>query len=274
VTEGRQPADPREGASGDGVAYPLGDVLREITRGGLAGLVAGVIVAGAGGRLVMRLAALRVPGAAGALTENGNVIGELTVAGTLALVVFVGLFFGAVAGSIWVVISPWVPRRTFARLAVSVPVAVGLTSLGLIEGSNHDFEVLGHDAVVVALLVALVALGGPAVVLADRWLDGRLPVARRDRRGVIVAYGIVAGLGVLLTLLGAVPLLLGSDLAVAGTGLVVVGFATLVSWQRRIDGEPSSPAGMVVTARVALVVATGAGLGVAAREIAQALAIA
>ena len=40
---------------------PTNEVLREITRGGLAGLLAGILVAGVGGRLVMRLAALLVP---------------------------------------------------------------------------------------------------------------------------------------------------------------------------------------------------------------------
>src|SRR4029079_16803341 len=39
----------------------LGETLREITRGGLAGLIVGVLLAGVGGRLVMRLAALMVP---------------------------------------------------------------------------------------------------------------------------------------------------------------------------------------------------------------------
>jgi len=47
---------------------PANEILREITRGGVAGLIAGVLVAGVGGRLVMRLAALLVPESAGSLT--------------------------------------------------------------------------------------------------------------------------------------------------------------------------------------------------------------
>jgi len=48
------------------------DAFRDITRGGLAGLIVGVLLAGIGGRVVMRLAALLVPAADGAFTENGN----------------------------------------------------------------------------------------------------------------------------------------------------------------------------------------------------------
>ena len=45
-------------------------IVRDIARGGLAGLVTGLLVAGVGGRLVMRIAALLVPGSAGAFTAK------------------------------------------------------------------------------------------------------------------------------------------------------------------------------------------------------------
>lgn len=54
------------------VPNPSMDAFRDITRGGLAGLIVGVLLAGIGGRVVMRLAALLVPAADGAFTENGN----------------------------------------------------------------------------------------------------------------------------------------------------------------------------------------------------------
>ena len=104
---------------------PANEILREITRGGLAGLIAGIFVAGIGGRLVMRLAALLVPESAGNLTENGNRIGDITAGGTFALILFVGLFFGVAAGSLWVVLRPWLPTTSSARALVSVPIAGG-----------------------------------------------------------------------------------------------------------------------------------------------------
>ena len=68
----------------------------------------------------MRLAALLVPDSVGAFTENGNRIGDITVGGTLALIVFIGLFFGAVAGSLWVVLRPWLPAARGARALASI----------------------------------------------------------------------------------------------------------------------------------------------------------
>lgn len=38
-----------------------GEVLRDIARGGISGVVAGIVVGGLGGRLVMRIAALLHP---------------------------------------------------------------------------------------------------------------------------------------------------------------------------------------------------------------------
>jgi hypothetical protein len=43
-----------------------------------AGLVVGIVVAGLGSRLVMRLLAVADPDARGIITENGNVVGDIT----------------------------------------------------------------------------------------------------------------------------------------------------------------------------------------------------
>jgi hypothetical protein len=50
----------------------IGDVLRDITKGGMAGGIVGSVVGGLGGRLVMRLVAFLHADAVGAFTENGN----------------------------------------------------------------------------------------------------------------------------------------------------------------------------------------------------------
>jgi hypothetical protein len=87
-----------------------GEVLRDIARGGISGVLAGIVVGGLGGRLVMRIAALLHPDAVGALTENGNRIGDITLGGTLTLVRF-GIISCAMAGAVWVIVSPWIPGR-------------------------------------------------------------------------------------------------------------------------------------------------------------------
>lgn len=229
-----------EGATGqDREGTP--DVLRDIVRGGLAGLIVGVLVAGIGGRLVMRLAALLVPAADGAITENGNRIGDITLGGSLALVVFVGLFFGALAGSLWVTIRPWLPGSRGLRILAATPLALALGTMGLIEPHNPDFRILGRDPLVVASLLGLVALVGPLLVVVDDWLDGRLPRPRFDDRGTIGVYIAITAVGALLTVLGTVPTYLGSRAFPIGVALLATGIATLTWWGARMRGTEAAP---------------------------------
>lgn len=259
---------PREAASPDTL-----EVFREITRGGLAGLIVGILLAGIGGRLVMRLAALLVPSAEGALTENGNRIGDITLGGSLGIVIAIGLLFGAVAGSLWAVIRPWLPRSRLLAAAMTVPIAIALGTRGLVEARNEDFEVLGHDPIVVASLVVLVALFGPALVVADAWLDRRLPHPGPADRGVITGFGIVTILGLLLTFLIVVPMYLTAPMQSVGLALIVVGLATLASWVLLARGQPVVPTRLTATARIALTAAVAAGLFVVIPEAQGALGV-
>ena len=47
--------------------WQLGEILRDIARGGIAGLAVGIVVGGLGGRVAMRLIALLIPEATGLL---------------------------------------------------------------------------------------------------------------------------------------------------------------------------------------------------------------
>lgn len=253
------------------VPSPQHEVLREITRGGLAGLIVGVALAGVGGRLVMRLAALLVPSADGAFTENGNRIGDITLGGSLGIIVFIGLFFGAAAGSLWVIVRPWLPSSRRARLVVTIPIAVAFGTRGLIEARNRDFDILQHDQLVVASLVVLVALFGPALVLVDAWLDRRLPHPTPDEGKVIAGFWAVAFIGLLLTMFVVVPTYLGSSLRLAGLALLVVGVATTMTWWYRVEGQASPPVWLPLVARLGLVAAVGGGLAVTVPEVLGAL---
>lgn len=257
-------------AVSDEAATPIVEILREITRGGLAGLIVGLLVGGVGGRLVMRLAALLVPTSVGATTENGNVIGDITLAGTFALLMFGGLAMGVVAGSLWVVLAPWLPARPAARAAVAAIVIGAIATPGLVSSSNIDFVVLRRDPVVVASLIGLVVLFGPALVLAERWLDRRLPHPA-DRSGPATAYALVTGLGVVLVVLLVLPGLLTSRLGVPAYALVLVGVATLLTWIWRVRGDAPSDGRLTIVVRVALVVAVATGLARTITEVRAAL---
>ena len=247
------------------VRTPTVEILREITRGGLAGIIVGLIVGGIGGRLVMRLAALLVPSSIGAHTENGNVIGEITLGGTFALLMFGGLAMGVIAGSLWVVLAPWLPTRPAARAAVAAIIIGAIATPGLVSASNIDFIVLRRDPLVVASLIGLVALFGPALVLVERWLDRRLPHAAR-RSDPATAYALVTAMGVVLTVFLVVPSLLTSSLGVPAYALLLVGAATLVTWVWRVRGDAPMDPRLTAAVRVTLVVAVVTGL---ARSIAE-----
>ena len=146
-------------------AWPLGVIWRDIARGGLAGLLVGVVVGGLGGRVAMRLIALLVPEATGSSTENGNRIGDITLGGSFGLILFAGLFVGILVGTIWVVVSPWLPRSAWPPRARGHPARDRPRPFVLVQGSNSDFIVLGFDPAVVVVLLGLVGLG--------RRLDGR-----------------------------------------------------------------------------------------------------
>src|SRR3954452_12277734 len=152
-----------------------GPIVRDISRGGLTGLIVGVVGGGIGGRIVMRVSALLVPSSSGAFTENGNRIGDITAVGTLGLMLF-GLAVGVFAGAIWVVVSPWIPGRGLPRAVATMPLAVAVGSTVLIVGDNRDFLILDHHPAVVAVLLGLIAVIGLLFPLVDEWLDRRLPV--------------------------------------------------------------------------------------------------
>jgi len=253
--------------------WPAGEILRDIARGGLAGLIVGIVIAGLGGRLVMRLAALLVPAATGSFTENGNRIGDITLGGSIGLIVFVGLFAAVLFGVVWVVISPWLPGTGVARGLVAMPVAVALGTFGLMSRNNPDFFVLGHDPRVVASLIGLVALVAPALAVVDGWLDRRLPHARSSDSPPWRAYLVLAVIGVVL----GGPLILQAALGFAsrplGLTVIAVGIVTLGWWRQRARGLGSPARSSRLAARSILVLGTAAGFSSLYPEVMGALGL-
>jgi hypothetical protein len=238
-------------------------VLRDIARGGLAGVAGGVVVGGLGGRVVMMVAARLNPDATGRLTEAGEIVGAFTLNGTLALILFGGVFAGFAAGVTWVVISPWVPWSGWRRWLFAAPLGISLGAFLLIRASNIDFRILDADAVIVAMLLGLVGLIAAAVAWLDEALDRRLPHADRRPRASFIGYGVIALFGLLF-----VPVVLrffftsegcacSSPPVFVGLILVALGLITLAWWWMRIaGGRADRPQPLIVAGRVGV---AGAG---------------
>ncbi len=226
-------------------ASPIGEVLRDIARGGMAGIIVGILVAGLGGRLVMRLATILHEDTVGQTTEAGEIIGRITLNGTLALMTFSGLGMGLVAGTIWVIVSPWVPWRGLTRALVTAVAAIAIGTPSLVQYTNFDFLILGHDPIVVAMLVGLVGLVGFSIAIVDDALDARLPHPPRGVGRSTIAYLIVTLLGLVLILPPTVGILLGGPEyhapIRAGWALAVAGACTLAWWVLRVRGESTPP---------------------------------
>jgi hypothetical protein len=220
--------------------WRVGEILRDIARGGIAGLAVGVVVGGLGARIAMRLIALLVPSVTGSSTENGNRIGDITLGGSVGLILFAGLFVGIVAGTIWVVVSPWLPSRLGLRTLAAIPLAIGLGSFALVQGSNPDFIVLGYDPRVIVVLLGLVGLVGASMAVVDAWLDRRLPRPPSASVEAGAIYSIISVIGALVAV-GVVAMFLDDKLRPAGITLLISGIATLSWWYLRYRGAERPP---------------------------------
>ena len=234
----------------ESVTGRLVPIVRDIARGGLAGLLTGFLVAGIGGRLVMRAAALAMPAATGRFTENGNAIGEITAGGTFALLVG-GTFVGLMGAVLWTVVSPWLPGGPRTRALLAAGCAVALTGVALVQGSNPDFQILRHDRLTVGLLMLLVACAGLSISLFDSWLERRLPPAGSSSSSD-AAYFLLTVLGAGLVLPPVVAACLGQELAL-GLAIATIGAVTLVGWAFRYKAVPA-PSWLQPAARAALLV--------------------
>jgi len=219
----------------------ISEILRDISVGGIASLISGIVVLGLGGRLVMFLSRLLHPEAIGRFTENGNVVGLFTAEGTVGLLLFGGVAGGLIAAPVWVVMRPWIPRNWAA-------VGLGAVCIGgfqLVASDNRDFDILEGPALDLALLLALVFGFGAVLSTLDRFLDKRLPLG--DGTGSVVAYGAITAVGLTFAPLGLfLQFMPGFDerayppiwtgVFVAGTALVTIWW-----WVERARGrtEPS-----------------------------------
>ena len=255
------------------------EVLRDIARGGLAGLIAGLIVGGLGGRVAMMLAARMNPGATGMFTENGELIGAFTLNGTFALMIFGGLLLGLVAGIVWVVLSPWLPASGPRRRLAAGLLAAALGSSFLVQADNLDFAILGNDAAIIAMLVLLVGLIGLAMAWADDVLDRRLPRPGGHPIRYLLAYGLITTVGLVV-----VPMAIGLFVSretcgcgnppvFVGWALIGVGVLTASWWVMRITtGRTERPRALIAAGRLGVIAAAGLGAIHLASEVSDILA--
>ena len=204
----------------------------------------------------MRLSAIAAgEPARGALTENGNRVGDITGDGTLALLLFGGLFAGLAGGPLLFALRAVLPRR-FLPLSISI-VLLALAGTQVIDPGNSDFVILGDRALNVAMFAALFALHAViAVWLAERlerWLL-RPPLIH------IAPLALVATIvGIGLGLLAAPAVVLNAGGLAGTTGTVTLVVTLVLGTVVALDvGEASRRA--LPAARLVLAIGTAVGL--------------
>jgi hypothetical protein len=128
------------------------------------GTAAGVLAAGAGGRLAMRLLAVTSPQSRGELTEAAATIGEITVGGTLSFVIFAAAAAGMLAVVLYVLLGSLLPRGRAGGVTLGLLLLVLAGSrIDPLRADNFDFNLVGPDWLSMLSFSALAVFQGMLV---------------------------------------------------------------------------------------------------------------
>lgn len=219
----------------------------------LSGITAGVLVMGTGGRLAMRLL-----GATGGdtaqrqVTEAGEVVGEVTVSGTLSFVLFIGMFVGILTSIAWFALRRFLPARWVGGLAFGAGLLVVLgTRSDPLRPGNEDFDIVGPWWLAVLVFSALALAHGFTLAAFSARLSRWLPLVGRNRRSL--SYASLALL---------VPAFPFAVLALVSGLLYVFGGDLLDRARRWSTGPTGRRVGQVVVLTAVVVAAPGFALAI------------
>jgi hypothetical protein len=209
--------------------------LRRFAAVFVAGGFAGMIAGGLGSRVAMRIAALAAPERVqGFPTEAGARIGEVTLEGTLFLILLAGIGSAVIGSAFYLLVRSWLPRRRWLRAIAFGGLELVVFGTQVLDAGNADFTIVGNPVLNVALFGGLFILHGALLVLfvepGGRLLRRFAGQARWRDVTIDAASGLAAVLTVGLTavVVPAFGLRFGplgpaiGALVVAGIGLAVV----------------------------------------------------
>ncbi len=152
--------------------------LRALAVSLYAGVIGGILVGGAGGRLLMRvMAATSSDRVQGTLTEAEEDVGEITAGGSVFLILFAGVFAGLIGGGLYKLLRRWLPgpaRLAGAVVGMMVLALIGVVS-GMLNSSNKDFTLLSPSWLAVTMVIAGALLFGMCIAAVHERLDRGMP---------------------------------------------------------------------------------------------------
>lgn len=174
------------------------DAVRTVACLLAAASVAGVLVVGFGGRLLMRtLAATSPPEVQGRLTEAEETVGQITFSGTALFILFVGLVLPVAAVFPYLLLRPVLPRAAWAAGAVGGTLLLAaFVQAEPVSRENTDFTLLTPHWLAVALVATTALLYGTTFAALGARLDAVAPNlwgprGDRRRRGYAVYSALV-----------------------------------------------------------------------------------
>jgi hypothetical protein len=159
------------------------------------GALVGVVVAGGGGRLAMRLIALADDREDfGLSTEGGDTVGEVTLEGTL-FVLFTGLVLGTVGAFLYLALRRWLPARPLLRSLSFAVVILGFGLTATVNGNDADFVFVNTVVSILSFATVLLVYGMLVPPLIDRLAPRRASLSRWGRgvAAAVIVVSVVAG---------------------------------------------------------------------------------
>jgi hypothetical protein len=215
----------------------------------VTGIVSGVLVAGIGGRLAMRiLAATAGTEAQGLLTEADEHVGFITFGGTVGFVTFVGLLGGMIIAALHLAVRPLLPAGRLGGALFGAGLLVVFASrVDPLRSENPDFDIVGPDLLSVAVFSSLALVQGMTTAAVFARFSAAVPLLDVRRLRTVLPYAS------LLLLVPASPLLLAFVVA----GAVVISVRLVPTLRRAVGAPRALAAGRVALALVVLVAAPG-----------------
>jgi hypothetical protein len=169
----------------------------------LGGVSTGVLVIGAGGRLAMRLLAITSgDDAQGRVTEANEVVGQITLEGTIGFILFNGVFGGLVAGALYLLVRRLLPPRWVGGIAFGIGLLVVFgTTIDPLRSDNPDFDIVGPGWLSVLVFVTLSLVFGLVMASFMARASAWLPVISAEWK-VLVRYipaAVVAAIALPIT---------------------------------------------------------------------------
>lgn len=186
-----------------------------------AGAIAGVVSAGVGARVVMRIIALANPDRDGVSTDAEATVGQITLDGTIFLLLL-GTIAGIMGGVVYLGLRRWLPvPASWKGLAYGAVTLVTVGNL-LLDTNNPDFQIFEPVVMVIALFSLLFLLNGLMVgALLQRFhREPTYQTSLRVSRSVTGLISVVCLLGMVGLVAGTVQMINdeGTCFSAAGGG--------------------------------------------------------